>query len=186
MQKTNSYHSFDGEIIDPDLLISAYKTGDPELIKKLDMDAFVERNSKEIRGPEIFTAAKALKAQYKKVGAAGYCYGGWACFQLGAKGNNLIDAISVAHPSILEESEIDAVAVPTQILAPETDPQLTPELKEYVNRVIPGLGIPYQYDYYPGLVHGFATRGDPNDPKQREGLERAKNATVSWFNEFLH
>jgi dienelactone hydrolase len=116
----------------------------------------------------------------------GYCYGAWAAFKLGAKGNNLIDAISVVYPSLLERSEIDAVAVPTQIMASDTDPRFTPELKEHANKVIPGLGIPYRYDYYPGLVHGFAAKRDPNDPKQKEGLERAKNATVSWLNEFLH
>jgi hypothetical protein len=50
-------------------------------MKKLDIGAFVGRNSKDIRGPEIFAAAKALKLQYKKVGAVGYCYGGWAAFR---------------------------------------------------------------------------------------------------------
>jgi dienelactone hydrolase len=86
----------------------------------------------------------------------------------------------------VEKSEIDTLAVPTQILAPEIDPALTPELKEYCNRVIPTLGIPYQYDYYPGLRHGFAAKGDPEDEVQRNGLERAKNAAVSWFNQWLH
>jgi len=177
---------FGGEVVDENLLESAVKTGDAEALKKLDMPGFMGRNSKDIRGPEVFACARALKSQYKKIGAAGYCFGGWASFQLGAKGNNLIDAISVAHPSLLVKSEIDTLFVPTQILAPETDPQLTPELKEYCNKVIPGLGIPYQYDYYPGLVHGFAVKGDPNNAEQKAGLERAKNATVSWFNEFLH
>ncbi|TVY50772.1 Hydrolase tropI [Lachnellula cervina] len=177
---------FGGEVVDENLLASAYEKGDPEALKKLDMPGFMGRNSKENRGPEVFACARALKSQYKKVGAAGYCFGGWASFQLGAKGNDLIDAISVGHPSLLVKGEIDALSVPTQILAPETDPQLTPELKEYCNRVIPGLGIPYQYDYYPGLVHGFAVKGDPNNAEQKAGLERAKNATVSWFKEFLH
>ncbi|KUJ07821.1 endo-1,3-1,4-beta-D-glucanase [Mollisia scopiformis] len=177
---------FDGEVLDPDLLTDAYTTGDPEKMRQLDMPSFTGRHSKKIRGPEIFACAKALKAQYKKIGAVGYCYGGWASFQLGAKGNNLVDAVSVAHPSQVTTKEVDALGVPTQILAPEFDQQLTPELKEYCNRIIPGLGIPYRYDYYPGLVHGFAAKGDPNNPKQKEGLERAKNATVSWFNQFLH
>lgn len=155
-------------------------------MKLLDFPGFIGRNSKEIREPEIFACAKALKSQFKKVGAIGYCYGGWGCFRLAAKGNNLLDCVSVAHPSLLEKTEIDALGVPTQILAPETDPQLTPELKEYCNKVIPGLGISYQYDYYPGLVHGFAVKGDPKDGKQKEGLERAKNAAVAWFKEYLH
>jgi dienelactone hydrolase len=167
------------------MIVEAF-SGNQVKMKELDMPAFVGRNSKDIRGPEIFACAKALKSQYKKVGAIGYCYGGWACFQLAAKGNNLLDCVSVAHPSLLDKSEIDSLAVPTQIIAPENDPSFTPELKEYSNKVIPTLGIPYQYDFYPGLVHGFAGRGDPKDQKQKEGLERARNSAVTWFNQFLH
>ncbi|TVY85574.1 Hydrolase tropI [Lachnellula suecica] len=177
---------FDGEVLSQDLISDAFEKGDQEKMKQLDLPAFVGRHSKAIRGPEIFACATTLKSQYKKVGAIGYCYGGWGCFQLGGKGKNLVDCIAVAHPSQCVESEVDALAVPTLIMAPETDQQLTPELKAYCNKVIPTLGIPYQYDYYPGLVHGFAAKGDPNNPAQKDGLVRAKNSAVVWFNEFLH
>jgi hypothetical protein len=40
-------------------------------------------------------------------------------FQLGAKGNNLVDCISTSHSTSLEKSEIENVGVPVQILAPE-------------------------------------------------------------------
>jgi dienelactone hydrolase len=155
-------------------------------LKEIDMPGFVGRNNKDLRWPEMLACAKALKASYTKVGAIGYCYGGWGCFRLAAKGNNLLDCMTVAHPSIFDKSEIDALGVPTQIIAPERDPQLTPEMKVYCNTVIPTLGIPYRYDYYPGLTHGFAAKGDAKDQVQREGLERAKRAAVGWFNEFLH
>ena len=146
---------------------------------------FLGRNEKETRFPEIKAAAQALKAEYPKVGAIGYCYGGWAVFQLGAD-PSLIDAISTGHPSLLTNSEVDAVKVPVQILAPETDQMLTPELKDYVNKVIPGLGLPYEYVYFPGLAHGFATRGDPGNKVHKDGLERAKRSAVNFFSEFLH
>ena len=97
-----------------------------------------------------------------------------------------MDCISTGHPSRLTEEEINAVAVPVQILAPETDPQFTPELKAYANEVIPSLNLEYDYQYFPGLRHGFATRCDQNDAKQRKGLERAKNAAVGWFAQILH
>jgi len=176
---------FGGEVLPEQSIISAF-SGDSEKMKELDLPSFFTRHGKEPRGPEIFAAAKTLRAQYSKVGAIGYCYGGWGCFQLAAKGNNLVDCVSVAHPSFLANSEIDTLSVPVQIIAPENDPQLTPELKEYCNKVIPTLGIKYQYDYYPGLAHGFAGRGNPNDAVQKEGLERAKNSMVTWLNEFLH
>ncbi|KAJ9639107.1 hypothetical protein H2204_004015 [Knufia peltigerae] len=173
---------FGGEIVPPENL------EDPEKAKHFDVGAFLGRHDKDKRGPEIFAAAKALKNElgYKKVGAIGFCYGGWAVFQLGAKGNNLVDCISTAHPSLLLTSEIDAVSVPVQILSPENDPLYTEDLKAYSNKVIPTLGIEYDYQYFPGLAHGFATRGDPNNAVQKKGLERAKNAVVYWFAQHLH
>ncbi|KAI4218755.1 MAG: hypothetical protein L6R36_008772, partial [Xanthoria steineri] len=172
---------FDGEVITEEMLF------DPEKLKTVDLQGFMQRNSKEARGPAVHDFARKLKAEmgFKKVGAVGYCWGGWAAFQLGANGKNLIDALSVAHPTFLTKEEIDDVAVPVQILAPETDPRFTPELKEHANRVIPTLGVEYDYQYFPGLAHGFSCRADENDEKEKRGLERAKNAVSGWFGQML-
>ncbi|KAI9687435.1 MAG: hypothetical protein M1820_010437 [Bogoriella megaspora] len=175
---------YNGEGFSEETLDAAVQ--DPARFKLLDLESFFERNSKEKITPELIACAKALKLKYKRVGAVGYCWGGWGCLRLAARGNDLVDCISIAHPSFVEKSEIDAIGVPIQIVAPETDSQLTPELKEYCNKVIPTFGVPYQYDYYPDLSHGFAGKGDPKDKKQKDGLERAKNSAVSWFNVFLH
>lgn len=170
-----THRSFGGEVVDPEAL------EDPKRREAFDLMGFLGRNSKDVRFPEITAVAKELKSQYKKVGAIGYCYGAWACFQLGSKENKLVDAISMAHPSLCTKEEIQSVAVPVQILAPETDPQFTPELKAFANETIPTLGVDYDYQYFPGLVHGFAVRGDQSNPAQKAGLERAKNAAVHWF-----
>ena len=98
----------------------------------------------------------------------------------------MVDCISTAHPSGIEKTEVDNISVPVQICAPEKDPVFTPELKEYCNRVIPTLNVDYDYQYFPGLVHGFATRGDIKDEKQKLGFERAKNVTVNWLQQYLH
>jgi dienelactone hydrolase len=158
---------------------------DPEKRKDFDIAAFVAKHSKDVRFPEMLANAKELKASYPKVGAIGYCYGAWACFRLGAD-PALIDAVSVAHASLVEKSEIDALKVPVQIQAPENDFAFTPELKEYANKVVPTLGVPYEYVYFPGLQHGFASRGDVNDKVQKDGLERSKRSAVAFFTEFLH
>ena len=92
----------------------------------------------------------------------------------------------MAHPSLVEKAEIDAVKVPVQIMAPENDHAFTAELKEYANKVIPTLGVSYEYIYFPGLTHGFAARGDSTNKVQKDGLERAKRCAVNFFNEFLH
>ncbi|ORY05577.1 endo-1,3-1,4-beta-D-glucanase [Clohesyomyces aquaticus] len=158
---------------------------DEEQRNKFDFAVFVQKHGKQVRWPEIEACAQALKSEFPKVGAIGYCYGAWACFKLAAD-PSLIDAVSVAHPSLLENNEIDGLKVPVQIVAPENDFVFTSELKEYSNKVIPTLGIPYEYVYFPGVSHGFAARGDVNDKVQKEALERAKRSAVNFFNEFLH
>jgi dienelactone hydrolase len=91
---------------------------------EIDVPGVVKKNSREIREPEIFDCTRALRQKYKKVGAVGFCYGGWAIFRLGAKEHQppLVDCIMVGHPSLLTKKDIDEVTVPVQILAPEIDP----------------------------------------------------------------
>ena len=153
----------------------------------LDLPGFAARNGKAVREPEIIAFARVLRAQYKRVAAIGFCYGGWAVFRLGAKANNgLVDCVSTAHPSRLTKEEIQDVGVPVQIMAPEIDPVFTPELKEFSNRVVPSLGLDYDYQYFPGLEHAFAVRGNRSNEAEMKGLERAKNAAAYWFKQWLH
>ena len=155
--------------------------------QELDIPGFVSRNNKAIRENEIFKCARALRSQYKRVGAIGFCFGGWAVFRLGAKSSDsIVDCISTGHPTWLEKSEIENVGVPVQILAPEFDTQFTPELKAFANSVIPTLGVPYDYQYFPGLEHAFATRGDEKNVAEYKGMLRAKAAAVAWFRLWLH
>lgn len=61
--------SFGGEVVDPQAL------EDPEKRKNFDLMAFLGRNSKDVRYPEIKAFTEALRKQYKKIGAIGFCYG---------------------------------------------------------------------------------------------------------------
>lgn len=82
-----SSKSFGGDIIPTDTL------SDPEKRAKFNVRDFIMgKNSKEIRWPEIEACAKSLKGElgFKKLGAVGYCYGGWAVFQLGKKSRRTI------------------------------------------------------------------------------------------------
>ncbi|KAL8824991.1 MAG: hypothetical protein Q9170_007973 [Blastenia crenularia] len=100
--------------------------------------------------------------------------------------NPLVDCISTAHPSLLTKEEINDVGVPVQILAPEHDYMLTPELKAHANETIPKLNVEYDYQHFPGVAHGFAVRCNEEDEGERRALERAKNAAVGWFGQLLH
>ncbi|KAI3572674.1 putative hydrolase [Fusarium oxysporum f. sp. albedinis] len=171
---------FGGEVVPGDILTDKSRMGE------FDLGAFLKRNSKAVRKPEIIKFAESLRASFSRVGAVGYCYGGWVVFNLGSKGQNLVDCICTAHPSMLDKDEIANVDVPTQILAPEFDHMFTSELKAYSQQALPETGAAYDYQYFPGLEHGFAIRGDQGKPGEREGMERAKNAVSLWLRQWLH
>ena len=189
------FESFGGEVVPPDTM------SDPEKQAKFDVrDFLMGKNSKDIRWPEIEACAKSLKGElgFKKVGAIGYCYGGWAVFQLGKKGrrtihlsvcpcarneltplgNPLVDCISTAHPSLLTKEEINDVGLPVQILAPEHDPLFVPEMKAYANETIPKLNVAYDYQFFPGVGHGFAIRCHD------EGSDHDKKSLYVYFRVF--
>jgi dienelactone hydrolase len=156
--------------------------------EEIDLAGFAARNSRDIREPEIFECARALRRQYSKVGASGFCYGGWAVFRLGAREHNppLVDAISTGHPTWLTKDDIDNVAVPVQILAPELDAAFPPEMKSYAFETILKKGVMFDYQHYPGVEHACFTRGDEEVKGEREAMEHGKAAAVAWFIRFLH
>ncbi|KAL8824992.1 MAG: hypothetical protein Q9170_007974 [Blastenia crenularia] len=76
---------FDGEVVSPETLTNTDKQA------KFDTLGFIlGKHGKEKRFPEMEACAKSLRQDlaYKKVGAIGFCYGGWAVFQLGSKSKN--------------------------------------------------------------------------------------------------
>ncbi len=88
--------SFGGDVVSTDTL------DDPEKFKNFDLKDFIfSRNGKEKRYPEMVACAKALKSEhgFKKLGAIGFCYGGWAVFKLGGKGMFIQSAYCVCFLS---------------------------------------------------------------------------------------
>jgi dienelactone hydrolase len=156
---------------------------------EVDLPAFRARNSREIREPEIFACARELRKSHKVTVAVGFCYGGWAVFRLGAAGEEdarpLVDAIAAAHPSLLTKEDIDNVAVPVQILAPEHDPIFNDELKSYTFASLQRRGVPFDWQHFPGVEHACMTRGDENKPGERAAMERGKNAVVAWAGQIV-
>ncbi|KAI9689362.1 MAG: hypothetical protein M1822_010013 [Bathelium mastoideum] len=172
---------FGGEVL-------PFETVANERWHELDLPGFMKKNSRASREPEIFDCARAMRQKHKRVGAVGFCYGGWAVCRLGAKEHQppLVDCITAGHPSLLTKEDIDNVAVPVQILAPEIDPVFTPELKLHSFESITKLGVPFDYQHFPGVQHACFTRGDDKKAGEREAMIRGKNAAVGWLGQFLH
>lgn len=73
-----------------------------------------------------------------------------------------------------------------QLLGCETDQIFPRERQAFASKTITGLRLEYDYQHFPGLSHSFASRGDPNDARQKCGLEMAKNMVICWFSQQLH
>jgi dienelactone hydrolase len=164
-------------------------------LPELNLDAYLTANSREACSPEIIACARHLRAQYSKVGAIGYCYGGWAGFHIASEAFNpaddtqqpLIDCLVVGHPSLLTEADIDAVSprVPVMVLAPEVDAMYAPSLKAKTLRVFPEKGMPFVYRHFPVVEHNCFVRGDPEREGERDAMERGLIAAVGWLGEWL-
>lgn len=174
---------FGGWVVDWDLV-------EQERFDKIDLVSMAKENSREVRGPEMEACAKALKSEhgFKKLGAIGFCYGGWAVCHLASKEREapLVDAISMGHPSWLVKDDIANLTVPVQILAPEIDHAFPAELKAYTFETLLKLNLPFDYVHYPGIVHGALVRGSEKVARERESMASAKNSAVAWFKEHLH
>jgi dienelactone hydrolase len=106
-------------------------------------------------------------------------------FRLGAKDNNLVDCISTGHPSLLTLEDIDAISVPTQILAPEVDFAFTEELKGHTWKTLQKNRIIFDYQHFPGVEHACLVRGNLHNEGEREAMARGKDAAVAWFRQWL-
>ncbi|KAK3690752.1 hypothetical protein LTR37_019018 [Vermiconidia calcicola] len=141
-------------------------------------------NNPDVRMPEVLECARKLRSQYSWTGAVGFCWGGQVGFKLASRSNaDLFNAVSIGHPGTdkATEDDIHEIAVPFHIIAPQYDPTFPQEYKDMCNQEIPKLRVDYCYDYFPGVVHGFATKCDPKKELEKKALERAKNAVVHWI-----
>ncbi|KAI1259422.1 putative hydrolase [Xylariaceae sp. FL1019] len=166
-----------------------FEDAENDRFDKIDLAALTKEQSREVRYPEMLACAKALKADlgFKRVGTIGFCYGGWAVCQLAAEKSDtpVVDAISFGHPSWLNKGDIDGLAVPTQVLAPEHDHAYTKELKSHTFETLLAKNLAFDYQHFPGVAHGAFIRGSDKHDGEREAMARAKNAAVSWFKLYL-
>lgn len=81
---------------------------------------------------------------------------------------------------------MENVAVPVQIMAAEHDAMFPLVRREAANKIIPLQGVSYDFQYFPGSKHGFATRGDVNDKLGKQAMLRAASAAVSWIRLWLY
>ncbi|KAL1614744.1 hypothetical protein SLS54_009501 [Diplodia seriata] len=136
------------------------------------------------------------------VAAAGFCWGGYWCFQLAAdaaadrvevesesgkrQALSLVDAVFTAHPANMRVPEdVEAVRLPLSVAAAAID-KMFPKRDVDVARAIlerkgKEEGQRHEVVWYEGCHHGWAIRGNKEDEAEgRKGLE-AEEQALRWF-----
>lgn len=91
----------------------------------------------------------------------------------------------IAHPSFVEEAELEAITGPLSIAAAETDSIFPANLRHKSEEILQKVGKPYQINLYSGVAHGFSVRCDMSVRAQRWAKEQAFVQAVQWFDEYL-
>ncbi|KAK3392800.1 hypothetical protein B0H63DRAFT_498339 [Podospora didyma] len=133
-----------------------------------------------------------------KIGVAGFCWGGLYSVLLthdkpdhrvtvSEKEYPLVDCAFSAHPGMLKiPADIDAVVQPLSVANGDNDEYMGTKKMEQLVSIL-GLKNAQQGHevheavVYPGAKHGFAVRGDWDDPPQKEQLEESEDQAVAWF-----
>lgn len=96
-----------------------------------------------------------------------------------------IDAGYTAHPSFVQDDELNDIKGPLSIAAAETDEIFPNDKRHHTEDLLKALKLPYQINLYAGVEHGFAVRGDPSDKKKQYAKEAAFLQAVQWFDYHL-
>ncbi|KAK3935079.1 dienelactone hydrolase [Diplogelasinospora grovesii] len=141
-------------------------------------------HTKEHVDPIVLEAIKALKEEYgiKKIGALGYCFGAKYVVRHYKNG---IDVGYIAHPSFVDEEELEGITGPLSIAAAETDQIFPADKRHKSEEILQKVGQPYQINLFSGVVHGFSVRCDTSKKIEKFAKEQAFLQAVAWFDNWL-
>ncbi|KAK5174344.1 uncharacterized protein LTR77_001424 [Saxophila tyrrhenica] len=131
---------------------------------------------------------KAVKEKYGKPGikfaCVGYCYGApYVCDELSSSG--ICSAGAFAHPAFLNESHFFNLKNPLFLSCSEIDHTFPNEFRNRAVDIMQSGKKQFQVQLFSGVEHGFALRGDPNDPYERYTKEQSLKGIAEWFDFWL-
>ena len=90
----------------------------------------------------------------KKIGAIGYCFGAKYVVRFLKPDQGKVDVGFLAHPSLVEKPELEAIKGPLAIAAAEKDHVFPAEKRHESEQVLEALALPYAVTLYGGVGHG--------------------------------
>ena len=127
----------------------------------------------------------ALRAAHPdaKIGFVGFCWGG----RFAVSQNFQFDATVACHPSLVKfPAELDGVKKPFSLAVAETDPMYNAERAKETEKILKEKGLEdVEAVVYEGVHHGWTTRANLADEKQKQGRDNAVKQVVGWFEKYL-
>ena len=114
-----------------------------------------------------------------KIGVAGFCWGGKYALLLGQEqfsDIHLVDVVFAAHPSMVSvPKDIEAPYAPVSIAVAGNDKVFSVKMWERTQEIWEKNAefSKFTVVVYEGAEHGFAVRGNMDNPKERERQEKA-------------
>jgi dienelactone hydrolase len=150
---------------------------------------------------DFLQALRRATPSSQKIGMVGFCWGGRYAIRAGLESNMieidqkkvpLVDAVVALHPSNLAfPDDVEKVVVPLTIGWGQEDAGVSIEQKGKVEGIHAkakeaGAKLPEVVHkvYKPGR-HGFAVRGNPDDPQERACLEESEKQALDWLQKWL-
>lgn len=127
-----------------------------------------------------FASKMKQETKPKFLGGIGYCFGAKFVI-LNLSKNGLLDSGAVAHASFISHDDVEAICKPVLFSCAETDSIFTPELRAATETILAKNKQRYQVDLFSGVSHGFAVRGDLNNPVVKYAAEKALKDQICWF-----
>ncbi|QLL34129.1 hypothetical protein HG536_0F04550 [Torulaspora globosa] len=154
----------------------------------VDFNAWKERHNVAKTKSVVDQFLSGLKKEHspKFVGVVGHCFGAKYAVQQIHATEGAADACAIAHPSYVSIEELAAIGKekPLLISAAETDAIFPPEMRHLSEEKLTEIGARYQLDLFSGVSHGFAVRGDENNPCVRYARNKVLLDQICWFNNF--
>lgn len=126
-----------------------------------------------------------------RVAVQGYCWGGRIAIHLAQK-DNIVDVFGSAHPGGLSiPKDIAALKKPGCFILPEKDFEIKEKQVAQIRDILKKnddeskAQFPSLVKFYPGMVHGFAVRGNEKDPEVSKARQDAFQTTLDYFKKVL-
>ncbi|KAF2811280.1 alpha/beta-hydrolase [Mytilinidion resinicola] len=150
---------------------------------------------------DFLQALRRATPRSTKIGMVGFCWGGKYAIRAGLEGNRiqmdgekvpLVDAVVALHPShVALPEDVEKLVVPVTIGWGLEDTGVKIEQKGMAEAIHAkareaGREVPeVQHKVYKPGRHGFAVRGNPDDPLERACLEDSVTQALDWFARWL-